>query len=362
MPRDVKLPDYSVSKQKQLGEGATTGGPSSNIPTTPATVVPIGDGDEGDFLQVVDGVAEFAPIPDNIIIDEMLSPFIKIGNLDDLNTTADSNIVAAINELEARPIGLPGEGTPNHHALWLNDGEGGLEGVQLGESRLMGATTYGYISLFADPADDRPLIFAGGEEVESTLTGEKIMELVGSGLYTTRFVNTGDGYGLFVYGRNGGSLSDALVKIHATHGNHGLQSYQTGLGRSIRAEIVNIFNSKPAIEASTTGSGPAIYANGSEQKKTREIATADADKTVKSDDNIIIVNAAGGTMTITLPTVANYSGRILTVVNKLNNATTVTISAATTQTINGAASINMASAYGNRKLLAIPGGTNWVVI
>lgn len=75
---------------------------------------------------------------------------------------------------------------------------------------------------------------------------------------------------------------------------------------------------------------------------------------------VVLVDAAGGAVTVTLPPVKQFYGQIVQVKKMDNSGNAVAIAAQAGQTIDGAASISITSQYNSFTLLST--GTEWVIV
>lgn len=78
------------------------------------------------------------------------------------------------------------------------------------------------------------------------------------------------------------------------------------------------------------------------------------------DDGLILADATAGALTVTLPSAANRKGHEV-VVKRMNSGTNaVTVTAASGETIDGAATRALATQYDS--LTLVSDGTNWVIV
>jgi len=83
-----------------------------------------------------------------------------------------------------------------------------------------------------------------------------------------------------------------------------------------------------------------------------------ADYTATATDDIITVNAAGGVVTISLPTAVGIEGKRFTIVKTDSSANAVTIDPNGAQTINGSATSALSNQYDALQIVST--GANWV--
>ena len=81
-----------------------------------------------------------------------------------------------------------------------------------------------------------------------------------------------------------------------------------------------------------------------------------ANYTVTIKNTFVVVDAAGGNITITLPDAKDFNRDTVTIVRKDASVNTVTIAAA--DTVNGAASITIANNYTRKDFVST--GTAWI--
>lgn len=86
---------------------------------------------------------------------------------------------------------------------------------------------------------------------------------------------------------------------------------------------------------------PVIARGGGGLKRRKKVKTVTADYTVQANDDVVKVDATAGTVTITLPDAADYSGKEFKIkkVDSTSNAVTITsvsaIDGSTTITLTG---------------------------
>jgi hypothetical protein len=72
---------------------------------------------------------------------------------------------------------------------------------------------------------------------------------------------------------------------------------------------------------------------------------------------MVKVNAAGGAFTVTLPTAKGLQGRSIVIQESNNSTTAVTVATSLSQTINGASTKSLTTAYGRTTFVS--DGSNW---
>ncbi|MFN8371192.1 MAG: hypothetical protein U0T83_11290 [Bacteriovoracaceae bacterium] len=85
-----------------------------------------------------------------------------------------------------------------------------------------------------------------------------------------------------------------------------------------------------------------------------------ANYTLTSSDSVILGDASGGTITLTLPTAVGIEGRQYTLKKTDSSTNAVTVSTTAAQTIDGATSFSLANRYDN--LTIVSDGANWSII
>jgi hypothetical protein len=70
-----------------------------------------------------------------------------------------------------------------------------------------------------------------------------------------------------------------------------------------------------------------------------------------------MTDASGGAFTVTLPTAKGIKGRSIVVQEDANSTTAVTVATSLTQTINGASTKSLTTAYGRTTFTS--DGSNW---
>lgn len=91
------------------------------------------------------------------------------------------------------------------------------------------------------------------------------------------------------------------------------------------------------------------------------VETITADTTADADSDVVLLDASGGNVTLTLPSAADARSRPLVAKRTDSSGNTVTIAAAGSDTIDGAASATLASQWASVVLLP-DGGTGWVIL
>ena len=91
---------------------------------------------------------------------------------------------------------------------------------------------------------------------------------------------------------------------------------------------------------------------------TLSVVTKTADYTVTSTDDVVLVNAASGSVNIYLPASGTVTGREFTVVKIDSGTNTVTVDPNGSETINGSSTFVISSQYGAIRTFA--DGSNWV--
>ena len=93
---------------------------------------------------------------------------------------------------------------------------------------------------------------------------------------------------------------------------------------------------------------------------TTALATKTADYTITATDSVILVNAASGAVTITLPTAVGISGIMYTVKRIDSGSNAVLVNTTSSQTIDGSLNINVGAQYNSVNLVS--DGANWVIV
>lgn len=73
----------------------------------------------------------------------------------------------------------------------------------------------------------------------------------------------------------------------------------------------------------------------------------------------VLCNPTGGAFTVTLPSAVNLDGRSILVSNRSSSTTAITIDGFGAETINGAATQTIVTAW--QTVILIPDGTNWTM-
>lgn len=95
-------------------------------------------------------------------------------------------------------------------------------------------------------------------------------------------------------------------------------------------------------------------------KLNRQISTQNSNYTITALDDTVLVACSGAGKTITLPAASNIAGRIYTIKKIDSSASTVTIDANGSETIDGALTQTISSQYG---LVTIQStNSNWVIL
>lgn len=81
--------------------------------------------------------------------------------------------------------------------------------------------------------------------------------------------------------------------------------------------------------------------------------------TASSTDTVIMANAVGGAITVTLPTAANIAGKMFTIKRISSGANTVTVATTSSQTIDGDTTQVLVSQYASIDVLS--DGANWTI-
>jgi lysophospholipase L1-like esterase len=90
------------------------------------------------------------------------------------------------------------------------------------------------------------------------------------------------------------------------------------------------------------------------------IVTKTANYTATSGDSVVLCNASAAPVTITLPTAVGIPGRSFQVKKTDNSVNSCTIAASSNQTIDGAATVSLATQYSSRKMAS--DNANWQVL
>jgi hypothetical protein len=114
-------------------------------------------------------------------------------------------------------------------------------------------------------------------------------------------------------------------------------------------------------------SGLLLYGAGTTWTATRLPAASSpvhvtVDYTITPTDRIVYVDAAAGAVAVTLPTFNENSGRVLRIIKVDATANEVTLTPASGETINGAASKMITTPYSGIQLTALPEATTWLGI
>ena len=112
-----------------------------------------------------------------------------------------------------------------------------------------------------------------------------------------------------------------------------------------------IGNVTPSTAVFTTMSTSGVYAT---------IATKSANYTLTTTDFTVLGNAAGGAITLTLPTAVGVSGQIYTIKKTDSSANVVTIATTSAQTIDGQSSYSLSLQYAGVQVQS--NNSNWVII
>jgi len=89
------------------------------------------------------------------------------------------------------------------------------------------------------------------------------------------------------------------------------------------------------------------------------VTTVNGNTTLGNSHFLVLVNASGGAVTITLPSASTNTGRMYVIMKIDNSANTVTIQASGSDNINGGTSLTISSQWGKYTLMSA-GGTQWV--
>jgi len=89
------------------------------------------------------------------------------------------------------------------------------------------------------------------------------------------------------------------------------------------------------------------------------ITTKTANYSISSTDSVVLCDATGGSLTLTLPS-AGISGRQYSIKRTSGGANTVTLAAKSGETIDGAATRSLAAQY--QSATVVSDGTNWWVV
>lgn len=112
-----------------------------------------------------------------------------------------------------------------------------------------------------------------------------------------------------------------------------------------------IGNATPSTAVFTTMSTSGVYAT---------ITTKTANYTLTTTDFTVLGNAAGGAITLTLPTAVGVSGQIYTIKKSDSSANVVTIATTSAQTIDGQSSYSLSLQYAGVQVQS--NNSNWVII
>ncbi|MGZ3774153.1 MAG: beta strand repeat-containing protein, partial [Pseudobdellovibrionaceae bacterium] len=106
----------------------------------------------------------------------------------------------------------------------------------------------------------------------------------------------------------------------------------------------------------TTSPASVLTVNGAIQTA---LTSKSANYTITSSDSVVIGNASGGAITITLPSAASIAGRQYTIKKVDSSSNAVIVATTSSQTIDGITTANLVSQY--QLLTVISDGTNWIV-
>jgi len=90
------------------------------------------------------------------------------------------------------------------------------------------------------------------------------------------------------------------------------------------------------------------------------ITTKTANYSISSTDSVVLCDATGGSLTVTLPSAAGISGRQYSIKRTSSGANTVTLATQSGETIDGAATRSLAAQY--QSATVVSDGTNWWVV
>jgi hypothetical protein len=107
---------------------------------------------------------------------------------------------------------------------------------------------------------------------------------------------------------------------------------------------------KPGLVANGFAAGSVGYA----------VATKTANYTATLSDGVIVADATGGNVTITLPTAVGFAGLRFIVKRKDASGNTVTIATTSSQTIDGATTKALASQWAFVEVVS--DGANWLLV
>jgi len=209
-------------------------------------------------------------------------------------------------------------------------------------------------SVVFDPAN-----FVDSSRIDFTVTSgvSVTADLIASSVTETYLATSVAGSGLV--GGGGAALRvGAGLGITVNNDDVALASTTAGSGLSYSAGVLNVNVDNSGIEISSDIL--RIKDKGvSEEKISRTVETITASKT--ADKDVTLVNATGN-VTVTLPENGGTIGvgRIMTVKRIDANATTVTISRQTADTIDGATSVQLYHRY--ETMTFISDGADWYII
>ena len=90
------------------------------------------------------------------------------------------------------------------------------------------------------------------------------------------------------------------------------------------------------------------------------VRTVSSNYTATSSDYVILVNAAGGDITISLPSASTVTGKLYSIVKIDATGNTVTIDPSGSETISGSTTIPLSDQWGGVKIIS--DGSNWVIV
>jgi hypothetical protein len=109
----------------------------------------------------------------------------------------------------------------------------------------------------------------------------------------------------------------------------------------------------------SAGTSTPTWTTATTPKQTVSVVTnAVSPYTALSTDDTIRVNAAGGAVTINLPTASGITGKIYNIIKTDNSSNIVTVDASGSETIDGNLTIKMGTQYD--KIIIMSDGTNWI--
>ncbi|RYF66035.1 MAG: hypothetical protein EOO39_23770 [Cytophagaceae bacterium] len=175
-----------------------------------------------------------------------------------------------------------------------------------------------------------------------------------AGTYPTLSVATGSGT---VIGWNGGAAVDGASDLINFKGA-GTGGFNFALASSggVVTSTPMVIKGSGNVGIGTTNPNSTVQVAGS---LSTAIGVKTSSYTLTTADSFLIANAAGGALTVTLPTAVGTNGRTYTIKKSDSSANQVTILAASGQTIEGSASLTLNSQW--QYSILTSDGLNWII-